>query len=244
MKTKTSQNIIGYNTCLCLLLAPLLIGLLAGCASTKVSDRQQMVTGKIPRPATIWVYDFANTATEVPMKSAFVNKETAPQSASTAEMNRQVGSEIASELVKQINAMGMPAQLAAGNFHVAVNDLMIQGYLLTVDEGSATKRVLIGFGDGASKLVVAVEGYQMTQSGMRKLGGGTVDAGGAKSPGAALGAVAFLATENPAGLMVSGGMHIYGEKSGKSTVEGRAKQTATEIANVLKQRFQEQGWIN
>jgi hypothetical protein len=39
-------------------------------------------------------------------------------------------------------------------------------------------------------------------------------------------------------------MHLYGEESGSSTVKGRAKQTAKEIADVLKKRFQEQGWID
>jgi hypothetical protein len=38
-------------------------------------------------------------------------------------------------------------------------------------------------------------------------------------------------------------MKVYGEESGKSTVEGRAQQTAKEIAAQLKTRFQEQGWI-
>jgi hypothetical protein len=37
---------------------------------------------------------------------------------------------------------------------------------------------------------------------------------------------------------------VYGEESGKSTVEGRAKQTAKEIADVLKKRFKQEGWIN
>jgi hypothetical protein len=39
-------------------------------------------------------------------------------------------------------------------------------------------------------------------------------------------------------------MKVYGEASGSSKVEGRAKATAKEIADALKQRFQEQGWIN
>ena len=39
-------------------------------------------------------------------------------------------------------------------------------------------------------------------------------------------------------------MKIYGEASGNATVEGRAKATAKEIADVLKKRFQEEGWIN
>lgn len=112
-----------------------------------------------------------------------------------------------------------------------------------MNQGSAAKRVLVGFGDGASSLAVAVEGYEMTESGMRKLGNGTVDASGGKGPGMALGAVAFLATKNPVGLVVSGGMHLYGGKSGSAKVTGRAKATAKEIAGVLKKRFQEQGWI-
>jgi hypothetical protein len=39
-------------------------------------------------------------------------------------------------------------------------------------------------------------------------------------------------------------MKVYGEKSGSSTVEGRAKQISQEIADALKKRFQEQGWIS
>ena len=29
--------------------------LLAGCASTKVTSREQVITGQLPRPANIWV---------------------------------------------------------------------------------------------------------------------------------------------------------------------------------------------
>jgi hypothetical protein len=91
---------------------------------------------------------------------------------------------------------------------------------------------------------VAVEGFQMTAQGLRKLGSGSTDAEGSKTPGADLGVLGLLATHNPAGLIISSGMKIYGEESGSSTVKGRAKQTAKEIADVLKRRFQEQGWID
>ena len=120
---------------------------------------------------------------------------------------------------------------------------MIRGSLISFEEGSAAKRVGIGFGSGKSELKVAVEGFQMTPQGLRKLGSGSTDAGGGKSPGMAVGAATFIATANPAGLIIGGGMKVYGEKSGKSKVEGRAKDTAKEIGDVLKKRFQEQGWI-
>ena len=124
-----------------------------------------------------------------------------------------------------------------------LNDLVIRGYLLSVEEGSATKRMAIGFGAGASHLSVAVEGYQMTAQGLRKLGSGTVGAGGGKGPGAAAPLAVILATGNPLGLIVSSGMKVYRETSGSSKVEGRAEQTAKEIVEQLKPRFRQQGWI-
>jgi hypothetical protein len=229
-------------------LVPHLLALitLAGCASTKVATRQQLVSGPLPRPAQIWVYDFAATPTDVPADSALAGQyvvSTAPPTAEQIATGRQVGAELAAQLVEQIRDMGMPAERAAMGTRPQLNDIVIRGYLLSVDEGSAVKRVAIGFGSGGSELRTAVEGYQMTAQGLRKLGSGTLDSGGSKTPGAALGAATFIATANPAGLIVSSGMKAYGEASGSSKLEGRAKATAKEIADVLKQRFQEQGWI-
>jgi hypothetical protein len=125
-----------------------------------------------------------------------------------------------------------------------INDLVIRGYLLSVNEGSAAKRVAVGFGAGKSSLSTLVEGYQMTAKGLRKLGYGDVNTGSGKSPGMALGVATFLVTKNPAGLIINAGAQTYEEASGSSTVEGRAKATVKEIAGVLKRKFTDQGWIN
>jgi hypothetical protein len=71
---------------------------------------------------------------------------------------------------------------------------------------------------------------------------GSADTSGGKSPGSALGAVGAVATANP-GLIISTGMKVYGESSGSSTIEGRAKDMAKEIAKVLPVKFKKQGWI-
>ncbi len=215
-----------------------------GCATTKVSDRQQLVSGQLPRPNEIWVYDFAATAADVPAGSALAGQATdASQTPEDLAIGQQLGAEIASQLVQQIQAMGMPAARGGAGTAPQLNDILIRGQLISIQQGSAAERVAIGFGSGASELKTAVEGYQMTAQGLRKLGSGAVDAGGGKSPGAALGVVGLIATANPAGLIISSGMKVYGEASGSSKVEGRAKATAKEIADVLKQRFQQQGWI-
>ncbi|HMP83398.1 MAG TPA: DUF4410 domain-containing protein [Verrucomicrobiota bacterium] len=220
--------------------------MVVGCASTKVSNQSETPIGVLPRPGHIWVYDFVATASDVPSDAALAGAGDVDTTSQTPEQiaeGRKLGSEIAAQLINDIQAMGMPAAHAWTGTTPAVNDLVIRGYLLSVKEGSAAKRFMVGFGSGASELKTVVEGFRMTATGLQKVGGGTVDASGSKSPGAALGVAGLLATHNPAGLIISSGMKIYGEKSGKSTVEGRAKATSKEIADHLKIRFQEQGWI-
>lgn len=230
------------------IIIPCLIAMVvaAGCASTRVTDREQVVTGQLPRPAHIWVYDFAATPEDLPAHSSLAgqySEHSTPQTAEHIAEGRKLGAEIEKELVDLIRGMGMPAEHAVAETKPQINDLVIQGYILSFDEGDPKKRVGIGLGSGASDLKVAAEGFQMTAQGLRKLGGGSTDAGGSKTPGAAVGAASLIATHNPLGLIVGTGMKVHGEKSGSSKVEGRAKQTAKEIADVLKKRFQVQGWI-
>lgn len=214
----------------------------AGCASTKVTQQQEVPTGQIARPNNIWVYDFVATPGDVPADSD-VSAQSAPQTPEQINMGRQLGAQIARELVADIRAMGLPAQEAGAGTSPQVGDIVIRGYLVSIQQGSEAKRLVIGFGSGASELTTAVEGFQVTPQGLRKLGSGTVESGGNESPGAALPAAVAIASGNPIGLIVTSGLKIYGEESGRSTVEGRAKQTADEIAARLKIRFQQEGWI-
>ena len=217
-----------------------------GCASTKVSDRERYSAGKLPRPAQIIVYDFVTNPEGVAPDSALAGQTAAPvtpPSAEQVDLDQQLGVQIAEELAANIRGMGLSAVRATSQTVSRVNDIMIHGYLLSVDEGSQLKRVTLGFGSGASELKTLVEGYQMTASGPRKLGQGSIDAGGGKVPGGALGVAALLVTHNPVGLAVQAGVQGYGEYSGSAKIQGRAKQTAKEIADQLQIRFKEEGWI-
>ena len=232
------------TTAFACLLAALVV---AGCASTKVTDQTRLVNERLPRPNQILVYDFSASPADVPADSAFAGQSSAPATPPTEEqaaIGRQLGVQIAAELVAAIREMGMPAAQVSQGAAPQLNDIVIRGYLVSVEKGSAAKRMTIGFGSGGSELTTAVEGYQMTASGLRRLGSGTLGAKGSKGPGAALGVAGLIVTGNPVGLIVGGGMKIYGEASGSAKIEGRAKATAKEIADVLKKRFQEEGWIN
>lgn len=234
---KSSHRIVSF-------LFPLLV--VAGCASTKVEDQQTLVFEQLPRPGHIWVYDFIATPGDVPAESGFGDRDVAHSEAQTADQiatGRRVGAEIATHLVDEIVIMGLLAERGSIGATPRINDLVIRGYLLSVDKGSAAERVAIGFGKGTSELHAAVEGYQVTDRGLRKLGSGEVESEGGKSPGAALGVAGLIAAANPAGLIISSGVKVYDEESGKSTIEGRAKAVAQEIAKKLKPRFEQQGWI-
>jgi hypothetical protein len=220
----------------------LVLVFLAGCASVKVSDTENLVTGKIPRPNHILVHNCRHTCRCAgacqPVRS---NRHV--KTAEQIQVGRQLGAQIASEVATAFRAMGLPAAAVPIGTPLEMNDIVFKGYLISVHEGSAAKRVAIGFGSGASELRTAVVAFQMTPQGMRRLGSGSGVAGGNKTPGGAMGVAGLVATGNPAGLIVTSGMKAYGEVSGSSTLEGRGKDTAKEIADRLKPRFQEQGWI-
>lgn len=219
--------------------------ILAGCASTTVNT-QRLVYDKLPRPEHIWVYDFVSNPADLPPDSAMAGQfaiPSTPPSADDIAAGRELGAQMATDLVLAIRDMGLPAERATSRTRVWVNDIVLRGYLLSVDKGSAVKRFTIGFGSGTSELQTAVDGYQMTPQGLRKLGGGTADSGGGKGPGTAAPAAVAIATGNPVGLIVGGTVKLYGEASGKSKIEGRADATVKELAARLKSRFQEEGWI-
>ncbi len=229
-------------------LAACLISLVlaAGCASTEVTSRERLVTEKLPRPAKIVIYDFVANPADVPKDSAVAGQTAVKAAARTPDeikAGQQLGAGIAAQLVQQIRDMGLPAEKGSPQTKLQVNDIVLRGYLVSVSQGDGAKRVVVGFGYGASELETLVEGYQMTAKGLRKLGSGKVKSVGSKSPGGAVGAVSMIANANPAGLIVGGVVKGYGEISGNSKVEGLAKSTAKVIADQLQVRFKEDGWI-
>ena len=160
------------------------------------------------------------------------------------ETGRKLGALIAQNLASDIQAMGLSAVQAVPGSVPQVGDGVIRGYLISVEGGSTVKRFVIGFGSGASEMDTIVEGYAVTAQGWRKLGSGTLSSSGNKMPGMVAPAAVAIATGNPIGVIVMGGAKIYGEASGKNTLEGRAKSTADAIAEQLKIRFRERGWIS
>ena len=225
----------------------LALTVVVGCASTEVVERQSRVgKAKIPKPDRIYVYPFASVPEDVPSWSQAAGKHAPPSKPPTPEelkVGREIGDLVAQDLVTEIVEMGMVALKGNANSQPRPNDLLITGYFESVEEGSTIKRVGLGFGSGATELTTSVEGYQMTESGPRLLGGGKLEQKGGKTPGLIVPVAVLAASSNPIGLIVVGGAKVYMEATGKSKIEGATKRTAEKIAEQLKIKYQEQGWI-
>ena len=223
------------------------LAVLAGCASTKVTQQTPMVSPGLARPNRIWVYKFVANPADMPVDASIKGDVGAPSTPPTPEQieeGRRLGAMIAQDLVADVNAMGLTAVQAGPGSSPQVGDGVIRGYLVSVQGGGAVKRFVIGFGVGTSEMDTVVEGFAVTPQGWQKLGSGTLSSSGNKAPGMVAPAAVAIATGNPLGLIVVGGMKVYGEASGKNTLEGRAKATADAISEQLKIRFRDRGWIS
>lgn len=224
----------------------LLLG--AGCASIKVTEGEVYRGQKLARPNLIFVHDFAATPDDLPAWSDAAKEHAGEQSPGSPEeiaTGRELGLLMTSELVKRIGGMGLRAVRAVPDSQPRDGDIVIVGYLSSIDEGSSFKRVVIGFGSGTAEITSHVEGYVRTDFGFRKLGSGTLDSTAGKTPGAILPLIVTIATANPIGLIVMAPIKIGSEMTGRSTVDGVGKRMADKIADELQKNFfHSQGWLD
>ena len=181
----------------------LVLALLAGCATTTVTQQTPMVSPGLARPKQIYVYDFIADPSQIPADStisADLSTPSTPPTAQELETGRKLGNLIAHDLAADIRGMGLSAIHARSGSVPQVGDGVIRGYLISVEGGSTVKRFVIGFGAGASEMDALVEGYAVTPQGWRKLGSGTLSSSGNKMPGMVVPAAVAIATASPVNI--------------------------------------------
>src|SRR5580692_4254925 len=88
------------------------VAMLAGCASTNVTQQTPMTAPELARPNQIWVYDFVAAPSDMPADSSLAGQVGAPSTPPTPEeleTGRKYGAVIAQQLVVDIQAMGLSA---------------------------------------------------------------------------------------------------------------------------------------
>src|SRR5438094_7094755 len=228
------------------LMVTLALAGVAACARTSVENVNVRAVG-LPKPQLIVVHDFGVTPGDVALDSAIGARLTQmAQSTPASEQEVKVGREVArivrESLVKEISKLGIPAVSAATATPVVGPSLSIEGQFLSVDEGNRLRRMVVGFGAGASEVRTVGQVYEMTRAGRIRRADFYTTVKSSIKPGmgpmAGVGAAAGRAATS---AMVSGGVGIATERS--QGVDGDAKHTAEEITKTLKKFFVEQGWI-
>src|SRR6266567_3647229 len=140
------------------------LGALAGCASTKVQPSVMIpASDTLPRPTRIAVYDFAVAAHDVSPNNAPLSRLRRVLGGSQSEEELKVGRSVAGalsvELVKALKDLDLPIERASA---AAVGDgtLAIEGQFVSIDEGNRLRRVVIGFGAGASEVKTHTPGHE------------------------------------------------------------------------------------
>jgi hypothetical protein len=221
--------------------------LLVGCASTEVNEVSEYMGRGLPKPDIVLVHDFAVSRADISIDDAPGEKllrevQDVTPSEDQIKVGRAVANALAEELVKQIHAMGMPAQRAS-ELDVRGNVVSIQGHFLEIDEGNRMTRIVIGLGFGGTEVRTRAQMYQGTGTGRRLLQEFETIAKSGKKPGMAetMGAGAVVGSVGTAAV-TSSGMAGASEHFGGSAEAG-AKRTAEELAKEMSWFFVKQGWI-
>ena len=225
-------------------LGALLICWVAACAQTGIRKTALTPEKNLPRPARILVYDFAVSAQEVKEYQGIMRQQPAIKDAAERErlLAQEVKDALAEEVVDALKPLGFVVERAQRGTRTTDNDLVVDGQILTVDEGNPLQRLVVGFGKGTSIVESRAQVYQGGSA--RKVLEFTTHSDSGKLPGAApmLGAGAVAQGGVTAGTVVANAA-VSGVKTYKSDVARMAASSGDQVARYLSEFFAKQGWI-
>ena len=143
---------------------------------------------------------------------------------------------LASELKKlNIQAVRMPAQMSAAKGAISESDLVVAGQFVAIIEGDESRRIMIGFGRGASDIKTHVTVSSVVRGHPTVVLEFNLSSESGKKPGA-------VATMGVGSLAV--GAAAGGVSDRNSTVEADASRMGRLVAKQLETFMAEQKWIS
>src|SRR6185503_15982009 len=107
-----------------------------------------------------------------------------PQSAEQAKVARSVAASFSEELVKALGKSGLPTERTAHLPRIPERTLAIDGQFVSIDEGNRARRMVIGFGAGATEITAHVQVYMGMPAGPLVVREFQTKAESSKKPGA------------------------------------------------------------
>jgi len=221
--------------------------LLASCASTPSPQFERSDTAHaIERPGRILVYDFAGTRGDLPpdaQVTGYFEDNEAPQTTGDVEVGRQLGRQVAQDVVTRLRAAGIDAYPVGAGPVPKLGDVVLRGEFVSMRPGSRTMRVLIGFGAGRGELSALVEAFQVTATGPRSLAVAESSTAGGRLPGVLLPlGVASAAGSVATSAAVSGASNVMQER-GPESIRAAGQRTAAGIADAVVDIYRRHGWL-
>jgi hypothetical protein len=222
---------------------------LAGCANGHVTATQTPITGPLPAPSRVMVTDFALQPEEIRLDqgvSAQLIRAANGQPTSETQMQvaRVTQAALAETLVDRLMSYGLPATRLATGVVPPAGAMLVQGQIVSVDEGNRTRRTLIGLGAGKSRINADAQIYYVTNPTQPLfLQSFTGEADSGRAPGAAetMGAGA-AAGRIVTATAVTAGTHTFAEAR-RTTDEANADKLADALARQIGGYAVNQGWI-
>jgi hypothetical protein len=230
--------------------ATALIGLaLASCSSGRVRTVQGYAGAPLPPPSEVAVYDFAISPDQVQLDQApgaRLQREVENQSASERQNQaaRLTETALAETLSARLQSYGLPVERLPAGATPPPGALLVQGRILSVNEGNRARRLVVGFGAGKSSIEAEARLYYVENpAAPRFLQSFQASSDSGRMPGAAgtmgLGAAAGRVGTSAA---LSGGMHASTEMR-RTGDEENADRLADALARQMGKFAVTQGWI-
>jgi hypothetical protein len=200
----------------------------------------------LPKPNKIVIYDFAvpldciamDDSVSAQMHRRRMMRRGADADYSPVAVARQVQTAFSETLVSTLLKAQVPTEHHADLYAPApAHSLIVRGEFVAVDEGDRSKRVIIGFGRGASSVQTRVAVLLTTNTQPILLREFYLKSESGKKPGAAVG----LGVGSAATVAVGAATGDVGDKKASVAADAArmARQVAKEIANIMAAR----GWI-
>lgn len=221
---------------------------LAGCASAAVTQQAQRQPAALDKPTQIVVYPCAADAADVTLNQSIIQKAyrgatNDNENADQLQIARDTAQAICQQVVSDLTANGYNAVCAQRGTYVAGgNILIVDGALTNISEGNRLRRLVIGFGTGASTLDSKVSMYQRVGGNLNQVLTFSTHADSGKMPGAAVMAPVGVAAGGGAAAVAGMNAAVGGAKTYSSSTSSLSKKTSDQIVKTVTDYTSRAGW--
>src|SRR6202789_4386672 len=150
-----------------LLCVALLTGL-GACSHAHIQTTESYLGPQMPRPDHIYVTYFSITPEQVRLDQGIGARltrasEDQPLGVDELKAAQDTQAALADGIVDRLRKYGLPADVVTVPPNGS-NGLLVQGQIVSIDQGNRTRRILIGLGAGKSDVSADTQVYRLTQT--------------------------------------------------------------------------------